>query len=158
MEPNEHRERVAIVTGGGSGIGAAVADRLTAEGARVTVFDVASRRAPAAESASSPSAAAVLPIDVSREDEVARGFKAVVERGGRIDYVVCCAAIFHAHPFLELSADEWRRTIDVNLNGSFLCCREALRCMRPRRFGRIVLFSSMLARTGGKHSAHYCAS
>jgi NAD(P)-dependent dehydrogenase (short-subunit alcohol dehydrogenase family) len=57
-----------------------------------------------------------------------------------------------------MSLEDWRRTLDVNLTGCFLCCRAALRFMRPPKFGRIVMFSSMAARTGGIDVAHYAAS
>jgi 2-hydroxycyclohexanecarboxyl-CoA dehydrogenase len=156
---SEHKGRVAVITGGSGGIGSAIANRLQLEGVSVTIMDL---------TAPGGGAKLVVPascppilfyqVDVAKEREVETAFKSVAAREGKIDYLICCAAIFHATPFLQLSGDEWRRTLDINLNGAFLCCREAIRHMRLRRFGRVVLFSSMLARTGGKNSAHYSAS
>jgi len=156
---SEHKGRVAVITGGSGGIGNAIADRLQLEGASVTVMDLVPRAGGAKlESSSSCPPISFYQVDVAQEREVDTTFKSVATREGKIDYLICCAAIFHATPFLQLTGDEWRRTLDINLNGAFLCCREAIRHMRPHRFGRIVLFSSMLARTGGKNSAHYSAS
>jgi NAD(P)-dependent dehydrogenase (short-subunit alcohol dehydrogenase family) len=95
---------------------------------------------------------------VANEAAVAATFEAIVDRDGPVDYLVCCAATFVARPFLELSAEQWQQTLAVNLTGVFLCCQAALRTMRPRGFGRVVLFSSVLARTGGSNCAHYVAS
>ena len=145
-----HQGRVAVVTGGKSGIGKAIAARLRREGARVSVLDV-SDGAPDDPVAS-------YRVDVSDERAVDAAFDEIAAREGRIDYLACCAAIFTASPFLDLSAADWERTLQVNLTGSFLCCRAALRHMRPRSFGRIILFSSMLARTAGRNCAHYAAS
>jgi NAD(P)-dependent dehydrogenase (short-subunit alcohol dehydrogenase family) len=156
---SEHKGRVAIVTGGSSGIGNAIADRLQREGASVTIMDLMPRVGRAKlESPKSGPPISFYQVDVAKERDVGATFKSVAAREGKIDYLMCCAAIFHATPFLQISQDEWRRTLDINLNGAFLCCREAIRHMQPRRFGRIVLFSSMLARTGGTSSAHYSAS
>lgn len=151
----EHRDRVAIVTGGAGAIGRAIAERLQAAGASVHVLDVA----PLA--AGSPPGCPPIRyhrVDVSREEEVEAAFDSIGSERGRLDYLICCAAIFPARPFLDLSEEEWRRTLEVNLSGSFLCCRAALRRMLPQEFGRIVLFSSMLARTGGANCAPYAAS
>ena len=145
-----HRGRVAVVTGGQSGIGKAIAARLASAGARVSVLDLTG----GAPHDSVPS----YQVDVGDERAVDAAFDAVASREGRIDYLICCAAIFPASPFLELSAADWERTVRVNLTGSFLCCRAALRHMRPRSFGRIILFSSGLARTAGRNCAHYAAS
>ena len=91
---------------------------------------------------------------MSDETAVDAAFDAI----GKIDYLVCCAGIYRPRPFLELSLDDWQQTLQINLTGYFLCCRAALRSMRPQQFGRIVMFSSMAARTGGKNVAHYAAS
>jgi 2-hydroxycyclohexanecarboxyl-CoA dehydrogenase len=146
-----HLGRVAVVTGGKSGIGKAIAHRLGREGARVSILDV-NRGTP-----DDPPIASHQ-VDVSDERSVDAAFDAIAAREGWIDYLVCCAAIFPARPFLELPAPDWERTIRVNLTGSFLCCRAALRHMRPRSFGRIILFSSSLARTAGRNCTHYAAS
>jgi NAD(P)-dependent dehydrogenase (short-subunit alcohol dehydrogenase family) len=145
-----HRGRVAVVTGGQSGIGRAVAARLARAGARVSVLDV-----------TDGAAGDPIPsyrVDVADEAAVDAAFDAIAAREGGIDYLLCCAATFLARPFLEIPAADWARTLHVNLTGSFLCCRAALRHMRPRGFGRIVLFSSGLARTGGRNCAAYAAS
>src|SRR5262249_52227747 len=150
-ENSEHKGRVAIITGASSGIGYAIADRLQLEGATVHVMDITPRKAADGTESSRPSPISFYRVDVGQEREVEAAFQNVVDREGRVDYLICCAAIFHATPFLQLGEDEWRRTLDINLNGGFLCCRTAIRHMLPRKFGRIILFSSMLARTGGKN-------
>jgi NAD(P)-dependent dehydrogenase (short-subunit alcohol dehydrogenase family) len=145
---NEHRGRVAVVTGGSGGIGGAIAKRLTSEGAVVHILDVKPGSGDCRFHA----------FDVGDEASVNRIFDAVAAEHGAIDYLICCAGIYRPQSFLELSLDAWRQTLQVNLTGMFLACRAALKYMMPRRFGRIVLFSSMAARTGGKKVAHYAAS
>jgi len=141
---------VAIVTGGKSGIGQAVAARLARAGARVSVLDVAG----GAADDPIPS----YRVDVGDERAVDATVDAIAAREGSIDYLICCAAIFPARAFLEIPAADWERTLRVNLTGGFLCCRAALRHMRPRGFGRIILFASGLARTPVRNSASYAAS
>jgi NAD(P)-dependent dehydrogenase (short-subunit alcohol dehydrogenase family) len=146
---NEHQNRVAIVSGGSGGIGAAIAARLREAGAVVHVLDV---KAPASTDVQFHS------VDVASEAQVNAVFDVIGQAYGRIDYLVCCAGIYQPRAFLQLSLEQWRQTLQVNLTGYFLCCRAALRYMRPQKFGRIVMFSSMAARTGGKNIAHYAAS
>src|SRR5262245_52695907 len=148
-QTDEHQGRVAIVTGGSSGIGGAIARRLRDEGAMVHVLDL---KEP------SMTGANFQRVDVSDETAVDGAFDAVGKTAGKIDYLVCCAGIYRPRPFLELSLEDWQRTLQINLTGYFLCCRAALRFMRPQKFGRIVMFSSMIARTGGIDVAHYAAS
>lgn len=148
-QANEHRGRAAVITGGSGGIGAAIARRLHDEGAAVHALDL------------KPPLAAVgnfHPVDVANEAEVDAAFDTIGKTAGSIDYLVCCAGIYRPTPFLELSHQDWQRTLQINLTGYFLSCRAALRFMRPRKFGRIVMFSSMAARTGGVNVAHYAAS
>jgi NAD(P)-dependent dehydrogenase (short-subunit alcohol dehydrogenase family) len=148
-QTNEHQGRVAVITGGSGGIGSAIAVRLQASGAVVHVVDA---------KPSSIGEANCHEVDVGDEAEVDRGFAAIGKSAGRIDYLVCCAGIYRPRPFLDLTLEDWQQTLQVNLTGYFLCCRAALRFMRPQNFGRIVMFSSMAARTGGKNIAHYAAS
>jgi NAD(P)-dependent dehydrogenase (short-subunit alcohol dehydrogenase family) len=145
---DEHHGRIAVVTGGSGGIGSAIATRLASAGAVVHILDA---RAAAID-------AHFHAVDIRDEASVNRVFDAIGAERGAIDYLIGCAGIYRPQPFLELSLDAWRETLQVNLTGMFLSCRAALKYMAPRRFGRIVLFSSMAARTGGKNVAHYAAS
>jgi NAD(P)-dependent dehydrogenase (short-subunit alcohol dehydrogenase family) len=149
-ETREHQGRVAVVTGGSGGIGGAISMSLAAEGATVHVVDL---KPPEGQSG-----ALFRQLDVSNETAVNEVFDAIGAQAGKLDYLVCCAGIYRPRPFLEMSLADWRYTLDVNLTGYFLCCRAALRFMQPQKFGRIVMFSSMAARTGGVNVAHYAAS
>jgi 2-hydroxycyclohexanecarboxyl-CoA dehydrogenase len=147
---------VAVVTGGNSGIGRAIAARLRFEGSRVSVLDAADPLEVVTSDEAAPTAS--LRVDVGREDMVDEAFASIAAEQGRIDYLVCCAAVFPGSPFLEITPADWEHTLRTNLTGTFLCCRAALRAMLPHEYGRIVLFSSMLARTGSRNAAHYVAS
>src|SRR6185503_5192051 len=149
IQPNEHQDRVAVITGGSGAIGGAIARRLHDEGAAVHVLDLKPSQA---------SGWSFHSVDVANESAVDTTFDAIGNLAGRIDYLVCCAGIYRPAPFLELTLEDWQQTLQINLTGYFLCCRAALRFMRPQKFGRIVMFSSMAARTGGAQVAHYAAS
>jgi 2-hydroxycyclohexanecarboxyl-CoA dehydrogenase len=148
-QPNEHQGRVAVITGGGGAIGGAIVRRLHDEGADVHVLDL--KPSPA-------SGWSFHAVDVANEAAVDTTFDTIANLAGRIDYLVCCAAIYRPVAFLKLTLEDWQQTLHINLTGYFLCCRAALRFMRPQKFGRIVMFSSMAARTGGAQVAHYAAS
>jgi 2-hydroxycyclohexanecarboxyl-CoA dehydrogenase len=150
---NEHQGRVAVITGGRGGIGAGIAQRLLSEGVTVHVLDLSDHADPGAAGAIH-----FHPVDISDEAQVDSAFDRIQSISKTVDYLVCCAAIFRPQPFLELEPENWQRTLQTNLTGSFLSCRAALRCMHPRKFGRIVLFSSMIARTGNVKGAQYAAS
>lgn len=152
---NEHQGRVAVITGGSGGIGGAIAKRLVSEGALVHALDENGASQPGPDTVARIN---FHEVDVGSEPSVDRVFDEIGQAAGRIDYLVCCAAIYPRRPFLELSLEDWQHVLQVNLTGSFLCCRAAVRFMRPRKFGRIVMFSSMEARTGASNGAHYAAS
>ena len=152
---NEHQGRVAVITGGRGGIGAGIAQRLLSEGVTVHVLDL-SDHTPAGPGAAGD--VHFYSVDISDEAQVDSAFDRIQSISKRVDYLICCAAIFRPQSFLELEPENWQRTLQTNLTGSFLSCRAALRCMRPRKFGGIVLFSSMIARTGNVKGAHYAAS
>jgi len=152
---NEHQGRVAVITGGCGGIGLGIARRLRSVGASVDVLDITD--APRGD-VGTANGIRFHRLDIAKESEVDGAFDRIHALSGRLDYLVCCAAIFRPKPFLELEPEQWRETLRVNLTGCFLPCRAALRYMRPQKFGRIVLFSSMLARTGAVNGAHYASS
>lgn len=156
MNPStEHQGRVAVITGGCGGIGAGIARRLQSEGAIVHVLDVSDGPR------THPSVGEPIRfhrVDIGVEAEVDEAFNQIQLLAGRVDYLICCAAIFKPQPFLELTPESWRKTLQVNLTGSFLSCRAAIRSMRAQTFGRIILFSSMIARTGTSSGAHYASS
>jgi NAD(P)-dependent dehydrogenase (short-subunit alcohol dehydrogenase family) len=146
---NEHDGRVAVITGGSGAIGAAVIDRLRNAGAVVHALDVQPSSGPEIH---------FHRVDVRNETEVDAVFSDIGKSAGRIDYLICCAAIYRPARFLDLLLEDWQKTLQINLTGYFLCCRAVLRFMRPQHFGRIVMFSSMVARTGAVNSADYAAS
>ena len=130
--------QVAVVTGGASGIGRAVADAFAAVGARVAIFDLA---------ATGDDAHAV---DVADEAQVARAFDAVMARHGRVDVLFNNAGIAIRRPATELSLDDWNRVVAVNMTGVFLCARAAARHMLAGgRGGRIVNTASIMGLSGG---------
>jgi NAD(P)-dependent dehydrogenase (short-subunit alcohol dehydrogenase family) len=142
--------RVALVTGGGRGIGRCIAETLRDQGARVADGDL-----------SAPDVEGVLGValDVTSEESVDAAFGRVEEELGPVELLVLNAGIYIVEPFEETSPDSWRRTIDVNLTGAFLCARRALPAMREAGYGRIVALGSSAGKTGGKrHAAAYGAS
>jgi 3-oxoacyl-[acyl-carrier protein] reductase len=152
--------KVALVTGGGSGIGRALCLGLAAEGATVAVCDVneAGAEATAAALAEMGSDSLVLEADVSRADQVAAMVRRTIAGAGAIYILVNAAGIWPRHPFLEVSEDEWRRVLDVNLTGTFLCCKAVAPHMIERRSGKIVNLASGRGVAGAVNGVHYAAS
>jgi NAD(P)-dependent dehydrogenase (short-subunit alcohol dehydrogenase family) len=155
------KDRVAIVTGGATGIGLAISRRLAEEGAAVVIADIKG----AAEAAAGLSGAnrQVMPIetDVASEDGVARLASGTIDRLGRIDILVNNAAVSASlalTPFEKLTVAEWRYVLDVNTIGTFLCCRAVAPHMRARKSGRIVNIASGTAFKGAPFLLHYVAS
>lgn len=158
---NDFAGRTAVVTGGASGIGNAIAMALAARGARVAIVDVRADGATAA-AADLPGAATGLHAgfgcDVTDETSVARTVAEVVARFGRIDVLVNCAGIAALAPADELSAETWSRTIDVNLTGTFRVAQAVGRHMLAAGYGRVVNIASQAAHVGIDGHAAYCAS
>ncbi|OMH27662.1 hypothetical protein BKD30_03190 [Tersicoccus phoenicis] len=152
-------DRVAVVTGAGSGIGRAVARALLGAGWQVAL--AGRHEDTLAESAVGDPAALVVPTDVTDEAEVAALFDAVVQRWGRVDLLVNNAGVFGpAVPPDRLELDAWRQVIDVNLTGALLCARAAFARMRAQtpRGGRIINNGSISAHAPRPLSAAYTAT
>jgi len=152
--------RVAVVTGGGSGIGRAIAAALAGEGACVVVADIAetAARDAAVELERSGGRASAATIDVSKEADAQRMVETAVKTYGRLDLLVNCAGNLPAlKPVVDLSEAEWRALIDVHLTGTFLCCRAAYDQVRENG-GAIVNLSSSYAFKGRPNAAEYSAA
>jgi len=148
--------RTAIVTGGGRGIGAAVARALTAAGARVTVF--ARTGAELDRVVAGGAAALAVPGDVRREEDVRRLVEAHVRALGPVDVLVNNAGILERALAEELSPARWRDVLEVNLTGAFLCARAVIPGMKERQRGRIVNVASISGTTGTERASAYNAS
>ncbi len=149
--------RVAIVTGAAQGIGRAIADRLAAEGATLAVVDINDRAAKAAAAEIGGDAFAVG-CDIGDPASVAALHETVVERAGKLDVLVNAAAIVPFVPWDELTFEEWRRVMRVNLDGTYLMCRAGSDLMRKNGYGRIVNIASNSIFAGTPNMAHYVAS
>ena len=154
--------KVAIVTGAGSGIGKVLATRLASDGASVVVADLRNFDSAAAEIARATGARTLgLEVDVSDEKAVEGMAAETVNAFGRLDILVNNAAIFSSlplRPFEQIPADEWRRVMEVNTLGVFLCCRACVPHMRRGGYGRIVNLASGAPLKGVPLFLHYIAS
>jgi NAD(P)-dependent dehydrogenase (short-subunit alcohol dehydrogenase family) len=155
-------DRVAVVTGAGSGIGRAVTRMLLGNGWRVAL---AGRRDPALHEtlaeAPTPHDALVVATDVTDDAQVRGLFAAVASRWGRVDLLFNNAGMFGAPAAVdELDPQQWRMVVDTNLTGSFLCAQEAFRAMMAQRpqGGRIINNGSVSAHVPRPHAAAYTAS
>jgi NAD(P)-dependent dehydrogenase (short-subunit alcohol dehydrogenase family) len=148
--------RTAIVTGGGRGIGAAIARALTGRGLAVTVFS--RTRAEVDAVVASGGAALAVAGDVAREEDVAR-LVAEHERAlGPTDVLVCCAGILFRALAEETPPAAFREVLEVNLTGAFLCARAVIPGMKARRRGRIVNVTSISGTVGTPEASAYNAS
>ena len=156
--------KVALVTGGGTGIGAAIVERLALDGARVACAYHRSRDgAQALASALAARGAQVLPVkmDVSNSNEVSAAVGAITRHfGAPISILVNCAGdIIATGSTQEMPEELWDTVLDVNLKGAWLCAKYCLPGMKTLPEGRIINISSMSAHTGGgPGSAHYATS
>ena len=152
--------RTAIVTGGGSGIGQAISERLAADGNAVAVFDRDGQSAEATAAAieAAGGTAVGLVVDVTDRAQIDRGVAAVRERLGRPTILVNSAGLDGFDPFLKITAEKWNRILAVNLTGTFDCCQAVVPDMIEEGWGRIVNISSSSAHGGQPLMTHYVAS
>ena len=146
--------RVAVVTGGASGIGLGVAKQLAADGCRVAVLD----RANAEVAAKEVDGAIGVDCDVSDRAAVRAAFDRVRAELGPVTVLCTSAGIEAFEPTLDVSDESWDRVIAVNLTGTFACVQAALPDMVEAQWGRIVTIGSSSAESGAPNMAHYTAS
>jgi sorbitol-6-phosphate 2-dehydrogenase len=150
------QDRVALVTGAGSGIGLAIAKALASEGAKVVACDLQPDGVQTfAES--TPGALAVVG-DASDKDDVEHSVQSALDAHGRLDILVNNAGVSYITPFLDMDDALWDKTMNVNLRGAYLHCKAALPHMLEQGAGKIVNMSSQSGKLGNSHYAAYCAS
>jgi NAD(P)-dependent dehydrogenase (short-subunit alcohol dehydrogenase family) len=144
MNQLDLKGRTAVVTGGRIGIGAAIAKRLEASGARVRIWDVADK---------------ADPVDVTDAKAIERATAKAISDLGKIDILVNNAGIAGPTvPVVDYPVDEWKRVIDIDLNGPFLCCRAVVPHMVKAKYGRIVNIASIAGKEGNPNAAAYAAA
>lgn len=154
------QNRTAIVTGGARGIGRAIVERLLASGASVAIWDLDAK---VAEEAASELAMAgkvvAVAVDVTALASVTQAVAATVAALGGIDILVNNAGIAGANATVwQLDPEEWKRVLEINLNGPFLCCHEVVPEMLKKGYGRIVNIASIAGKEGNPNASHYSAS
>jgi 2-dehydro-3-deoxy-L-rhamnonate dehydrogenase (NAD+) len=144
MNQLDLKGRVAVVTGGRIGIGAAIAQRMEASGARVRIWDIRDKDAP---------------VDVTDQAAIEHATARTMAELGRIDILVNNAGIAGmTKPVVDYPVEEWKRVIDIDLNGPFLCCRAVVPHMVSAGYGRIVNIASVAGKEGNPNAAAYAAA
>ena len=153
-------DRVAIVTGGGDGIGRATSLLLAQEGAKVVVADIATdaARRVAEEITRQKRAAMALTTDVTKKESVDEMVEESLRQWGRIDILVNIVGGSFPTLVMEMEEMEWERVVNLNLKSVYLCCRGVLPAMTGRRYGKIVNLASAQAFTGSETRANYTAA
>jgi NAD(P)-dependent dehydrogenase (short-subunit alcohol dehydrogenase family) len=154
------QDRVAIVTGGGSGIGKGIARAFAEEGCAVVIAGrtVSRLNAAAEELRETGSEIVAIPTDVTDEAQVVALFKQTMDRFGRLDLLVNSSGAFDGGPIEDLSLGAWNNVIGACLTGPFLCIREAFKIMKPAGGGRIINIGSISAQRSRVNSAPYTSS
>ena len=147
--------KIAIVTGAAQGIGRAIAERLLGSGADVWLWDL-DERALTETAGQLGDGAHALHVDVSASDDVVAAAQTVADESGQIDILVNNAGISGANaPLWEYPVDEWRRVMEIDLNGVFYCCRAVVPHMIGRGYGRIVNMASVAGKEGNPNASAY---
>lgn len=153
-------DRIAVVTGGASGMGEATCHELSRRGMKVAVLD---RNEQAAQRVTDDlrdcgGTALAVAADVTDRHSVEQAFAKVRSELGPVTVLVTSAGAFGFSPFADITPQDWARMIEVNLTGTFHCCQVALPDMLAAKWGRIVMISSSSAQRGSPFAAHYAAS
>ena len=160
MREGKLGDRVAIVTGGGQGMGAAIGQLLADEGAKVLIGDIDAEKArsTALSIEASGGISTWIEVDVRSQPQVEEMVCAALGEHGRADILVNCAGVLRKTRIDEITTAEWELVLDVNLKGTFLCSQAILPAMKEREYGRIVNISSVFGLVGFSRSAAYGAA
>lgn len=151
--------RSAIVTGGASGIGLAIVQRLAASGANVAIWDMNDETMAAAAKSVSGVKVHTVKVDVTKFADVEAAFKSTVAAFGKVDAIVNSAGVAGKNAtVIDYPVDEWQRVFDINMNGVFYCCKVAAAHMVANNYGRIVNIASIAGKEGNPTASAYSAS
>jgi len=149
--------QVALVTGGGTGIGKAIAQAMHAEGAKIII--VGRKEAVLKEAQTElGSDVEIMVCDVTQEDQVEKVYDNIMSNHGRIDILINNAGMAAKAKSYEMSYDMWKKVVDVNLNGAFLCARAAMKIMVNQKSGRIINIGSISGQMSRPENAPYTAT
>ena len=160
MNQIDLNNRVAIVTGGARGIGRAIAERLLASGAKVSLWDVdAKALATASAELNLADRVHTATVDLADAESVEAAAQVTAAAFGKLDILVNNAGITGGNAKTwEIAPEDWRRVMDVNLNGPYYCCRSVVPHLLRNGYGRIVNIASIAGKEGNPNAAHYSAS
>lgn len=149
-------QKHALITGGGTGVGAEIARELARAGAAVTI---AGRRSePLRKTAATHDLIEYVTADITNEASVARMFNTAEEQSGPVDIVIANAGSAESAPFARTSTELWSRMLEVNLTGTFFTLREGLARMKDRDWGRLIAIASTAGLKGYAYTSAYCAA
>ena len=149
--------QIALVTGGGTGIGKAIAKAMLAEGAKVIIVGRKEEILKEAQ-AELGSDVELMTCDVTQEDQVKKVYEYIMSNHGKIDILINNAGMAAKAKSYEMSYDLWKKVVDVNLNGAFLCAREAMKIMVNQKSGRIINIGSISGQMSRPENAPYTAT
>jgi 3-oxoacyl-[acyl-carrier protein] reductase len=154
------KDQNALITGAGQGIGKDIALGMAREGAHVAVADInfETAKATAQEVKERGVQCVALKLDVSKQDEVISAFETFMKERGRLDILVNNAGITRDALIMRMKEDDWDAVININLKGTFLCSKEAVKIMVKQHHGKIISISSVVAFTGNPGQVNYSAS
>jgi NAD(P)-dependent dehydrogenase (short-subunit alcohol dehydrogenase family) len=155
------KDKVAVITGAGSGIGAEISKGFARAGARVAVWDLVQEnvKKTAENIRSFGGSVREYAVNVTEKDAVFGAMDSVVKNLGKVDVLVNCAGISRIAPLFDYTEELWDLILDVNLKGTFFCCYAAIKHMHNLKIkGTIINLSSQSGKRGGGQNAAYCAS